>query len=71
MSYKHLQIELQGFDEFIRGFWENKAPGYRLGQAFFNHYNLQVLSNKEAFSKLYELDGDEALREIQRLVDFN
>ena len=71
MSYKHLQIELQGFDEFIRGFWENKASGYRLGQAFFNHYNLQVLSNKEAFSKLYELDGDEALREIQRLVDFN
>ena len=71
MSYKHLQIELQGFDEFIRSFWENKAPGYRLGQAFFNHYNLQVLSNKAAFSKLYELDGDEALREIQRLVDFN
>ena len=71
MSYKHLQIELQGFDEFIRDFWENKTPGYRLGQAFSNHYNLRVLSNRWVFNKLYELDGDEALREIQRLVDFN
>ena len=71
MSYKLLQIELHGFEEFIRGFWENKVPGYRLGQAFFNHYNLHILSNKEAFNKLYELDGDKALREIQRLVDFN
>ena len=70
MSVKCLQLEKAGFQKFMR---KHKASpkGQRLGQAFYHHYNLHRLSKQVPFHKLFELDGDEAVREINRLVEFS
>ena len=67
---KVLQVEAAGFEQFIIEFWESK-PAQRLGQAFYHHYNLDKLTNQEPFNKVWELDGDEAYREILRLVELH
>lgn len=45
----------------------------RLGQAFFNHFRLDKMSQNQnpEFCKLYEADGDDAKRLIEKLFTFN
>jgi len=71
VTFKALQLDSSMFDEFVRQFWEGHLGKVRFGQAFYNYYNLHLLSNQAPFSKVYELEGDAALSEIHRLVDFN
>lgn len=62
-------IELHYFTEFKNKFYSNGFPGQRLGQAFYNHFNLHKMNNQEALCKLYEADGPEASQIIDSLFE--
>lgn len=49
----------------VQKFWEaweaGTYTGQRVGQAFYNHFNLhKVTSDKPALDRVYELDGQPA-----------
>lgn len=44
--------------EFWEAFAEGKYGSQRIGQAFYNHFDLhKVVSDKTGLDKLYEMDG--------------
>lgn len=71
MSYKVLTIEKRGFETFMHKFKKGKFGTQRLGQAFYNHYNLHRLTNQEMLNNIYAKDGDHALRSIEGLCEFH
>lgn len=50
---------------FSSGYFHNQ----RFGQAFFNHFNLHIMSNQDQFKDLYELNEDEAMVLINELFE--
>lgn len=40
----------------------------RLGQAFYNHFNLHKITNQASLRGLYEADGEKASRLILKLL---
>jgi len=71
MSFKALQIEKHAFDAFMAKFKNKKFGTQRLGQAFYNHFNLHRLTNQEVLNCVWERDGEHAQRCIQMICDFN
>ena len=66
-----LMIEGKEFENFLKE-WMNTSPQHlRLGQAFYNHFNLHKLSDQDSLGPLYELDGRKALAHIRNIVEFN
>lgn len=71
MSFKHLTIEKREFERFQNKFKKGKFGTQRLGQAFYNHFNLHRLTNQEALNNVHSKDGETALRTIQGLCEFH
>ncbi len=46
---------------------EGRFVHQRLGQAFYNHFNLHKLADQTSLQGLYEADGEKASRLIMRL----
>ncbi|PIB65570.1 hypothetical protein AOA62_11185 [Pseudomonas sp. 2995-3] len=62
-----LQIECAAYEEFVRLWSQGSFEHQRLGQAFYNHFNLHKLTDQAGLHGLYEADGDKASRLILRL----
>ncbi len=65
-----LQIEKFEFDRFMAMFKDNKFPHQRLGQAFYNHFNLHRLSDQTRLNNIYAKDRDHAVRCINEIFEF-
>ena len=65
-----LQIEQFEYDRFMKMWRGGKYRGQRLGQAFYNHFNLHKLSNQERLNNLYAKDGDHAIGCIKNVFEF-
>ena len=55
-----MDIETDTYLNFKQQWDDGAFQGQRLGQAFYNFFDLHRLSNQEQLCNLYELDGDEA-----------
>lgn len=66
-----MQLERYNFDRFLARFWRGEFAGQRLGQAFFNHYNLHKMRPTPFLDRIYEKDGGEALDMIKQNVEFS
>lgn len=65
-----LQVEQFEYDRFMKLFKTGKFGTQRLGQAFYNHFNLHRLSNQERLNNLYAKDGDHAIGCIKGIFEF-
>ena len=66
-----LQIEKFEFERFMKIFTKGKEfRGQRLGQAFYNHFNLHKLSNQERLNNIYAKDGPHAIACINAVFEF-
>ena len=64
-------IEREAVDVFM-AHWEAGAfKAQRLGQAFYNHFNLHRLSDQPALLDLYAADGKKALKCINGLFEIS
>ena len=63
-----MAIEHQTFQEFMSKFKSGHFGSQRLGQAFFNYFELHEKNAAEnhRFNKLYELDGPQAQAELRK-----
>lgn len=66
-----LQIERAAYEEFVRLWNEGSFEQQRLGQAFYNHFNLHKLTDQAQLHGLYEADGEKALCLISRLFQLH
>lgn len=65
-----ISIEKAKLDEFYRLYNSNRFSGQRLGQAFFNHFELhKCVQYKPQLDRLYNMDGDSAKHYISMLVE--
>lgn len=60
-------IEKKEYEIFLRVFAEGGYGSNRLGQAFYNRFNLHRVTDQERFGMLYELDGEVAKAHIQKI----
>lgn len=66
-----LTIEKKAFADFMRRWTEGRYRGQRLGQAFYNEYNLHRLSDQASLKGLYEADGEKAKALIDQIFTFS
>lgn len=66
-----MSIEAKKYIDFKRMFRNGEFPNQRLGQAFYNHFELHKINNQESLHGLYELDNDMAIVLINTLFEFN
>lgn len=66
-----LSLESAKYATFKKKFKNGEFKGQRLGQAFYNHFELHKVSNQEQFNDLYELDDVEAVVMINLIFDFS
>ena len=64
-------IEQRKFDEFMRDFKNGKFGTQRLGQAFFNCFDLHKVDDQTSLHNLYAKDGEHALNCIKQVFSFN
>lgn len=70
MSIVAMQIERAKLDEFFKLYKNNMFSGQRLGQAFYNHFDLhKVQQNRPQLDRLYNMDNEAAKTHIRRLAD--
>ena len=68
-----IQLNAIEYNNFITNYWNSTVKTQRLGQAFFNHFELnkiQIGLLKDLVNKLYELDGKEAKEFIEKHFEF-
>ena len=72
MAYEEemLQVEKFEYDRFMKAFKHGKFGTQRLGQAFYNHFNLHRLSNQDRLNNLYAKDGNHAVACIAEVFEF-
>ncbi|WLG26091.1 hypothetical protein PSH68_14795 [Pseudomonas lurida] len=61
-----VQIERAAYEEFVRLWSQGSLEHQRLGQTFYNHFNLHKLTDQAGLRGLYEADADKASRFILR-----
>lgn len=66
-----LTIEQRSFQDFMRRWEAGTYRGQRLGQAFYNEYNLHRLSDQDSLRGLYEADSDVASALIRQIFTFS
>jgi hypothetical protein len=66
-----LQIERAAYEAFILLWSQGRFGQQRLGQAFYNHFNLHKLTDQASLHNLYESDGEKASGLILRLFNFH
>lgn len=65
-----LQVEKKFYEDFISSF-ELGGP-LRLGQAFYNHLDLHKVTDRspqQQLNRLYELDGQDAIKYINTIFE--
>lgn len=65
-----LEIEMAAYDEFLVQWNQDAFPQQRLGQAFYNFFNLHKLADQTLMTELYEADGKKATALISRVFKF-
>ena len=71
-EYFMYEFEAAKYTEFFRDFNVGKYGAQRLGQAFFNEFNLhKSVQGRDVFDTLWNLDGEEALEFIHTAFTFN
>ena len=65
-----LQIEKRKYELFMKDFKKGKFGGQRLGQAFYDYFKLDRLSNQQQLNNVYEKDGEHAARCIETVFEF-
>lgn len=63
-------IEKKRFDDFIKKFKKGGHGSQRLGQAFYNEFNLHRLNDQGSLKNLYAKDGDNAMALIKQIFTF-
>lgn len=63
-------IEEREFQNFMHMFKDGKFGTQRLGQAFYNHFDLHKINDQESLHNLYAKDGEHALNLIKTLFNF-
>lgn len=66
-----MTIEKYKYDKFMKEFKQGKFGTQRLGQAFYNEFNLHKLNDQELLHNLYAKDGEHAKNLIKQLFEFN
>ena len=66
-----MSIEGAKWAEFCKAYKSKEYGDQRIGQAFYNYFNLHKMSNQDALKGLYETDGDKAMSLIRELFDFH
>lgn len=67
-----MSLEQEEFNRFMKEFKHgDKYKGQRLGQAFYNHFNLHKLTDQESLKNLYERDGEHAQATIRELFSLS
>lgn len=65
-----LTLEGKKFEVFLHKFYAGKYGKQRLGQAFYNEFNLHKLTDQTALHNLYAKDGKQAQNLIKTLFQF-
>lgn len=66
-----LQLEKHKYDRFLKDFKDGKFGNQRLGQAFYDFFRLDRLTDQEQLKNLYAKDGDQAKNLINEIFEFN
>jgi hypothetical protein len=66
-----ITIKKRAFDKFVKKFKEGEYGTQRLGQAFYNEFKLDKLSNQTQLNNIYAKDGEHALSSIRIMCNFN
>lgn len=66
-----IQLERAQLREFHSLRSKGKFSGQRLGQAFYNHFQLHKLADQTQLRGLYEADGQQAHQIICQVFHFN
>lgn len=64
-----LSIEKRAYEKFLEKFKNSSMGTQRLGQAFYDYFKLDRLSNQEQLLNLYAKDGEHAKRCILTVFD--
>ena len=56
-----LTFEKEEFDLFLKELKSGKYRGQRVGQAFYNHFNLHKVSDQSKLQNIYAKDGKRAV----------
>lgn len=70
-SNEKFSLELRAYQMFMQDFGDKKFGNQRLGQAFYNHFDLHKMTDQNSLRNLYEKDGREATSLIGLLFDFS
>lgn len=66
-----IQLSKDQFDEFVQNFKNTNPQHLRLGQAFHQFFKLEkVDTNRTVHDKLYQRDGQEAMKMIMSNFEF-
>lgn len=60
-------LEKAQYEVFLAKFSNKEFGTQRLGQAFYNHFNLHKVTDQDSFGLLYELDGEVAKAQIRKI----
>ena len=66
-----ITIERAAFDSFHAQWNQGKFWGQRLGQAFFNYFDLHKMRPTPFTDRIWNLDAGPALNEIKKNVIFS
>lgn len=66
-----LFIEHKDYIRFMSKFKRGGFGSQRLGQAFYNQFNLHDLADQSALKNLYAKDGEHAVNLIKEVFTFN
>jgi hypothetical protein len=67
MTMQKPSIEKKAVERFFRNFNHGLFPSQRVGQAFYNEFNLHKLSDQDALKGLWQADGEEAEKLIREI----
>lgn len=66
-----LQLEKHAYHEFLKLWHADNFKGQRLGQAFYDYFQLHKLADQDQLRGLYEKDGSDAHKVIGQVFRFN
>ncbi|KAF2410925.1 hypothetical protein SAMN04490179_2783 [Pseudomonas antarctica] len=68
-STPKLEIEGTAYDDFLNRWNQGAFEQQRLGQAFYNHFQLHTLNDQASICALHGSDGEKAKAAILRLFE--
>jgi len=66
-----MQISRSMFNDFKTKWNAGAYSDKRLGQAFYDHFSLEKMSDQTLPNKIYNANSSQALRMIAAIVDWN